>query len=318
MTHANQQLETALANLDTEVDAAPRSMGRIRGTGSERRIEWHGLSFLVPSDWELVRHGSSPALGSLGFVDRRRERMTLSWAKTERVPDLERLTHELGREHSDSGSVAPFELGAFRGLVVDTQGGRETRAVTYHAESSRLLELRISETARGGSAETIVRSFRIAPSDDIERRWRAFGLDVCTPNDFALASAAVHPLDVTLRFERAFAGRMVPLLRLSARRLGMAATWFRGDFARLLAEKAPGVSFGVLQACELGDYSGFVATGKGADARWVRLVGRAREERALVFRAEDENAIYLYQSEGPVGRALAPQSFVPRADGAEP
>jgi hypothetical protein len=301
------------------------SAARARGVERallEQHVEWQGFAFSVPNDWEIVRHGLSPALGSLCFVDRRQQRLSFSWAAVRSVPDLERLAVEMAAELSVRGPTEAFKMGSWRGLTLEADGGSETRAVSHHLETSRLLELRVSAPAGNGQtlARDIARSFRARHAADERRRWRAFGLDVSTPQGFVLVSAAVAPCDVTFCFEREASGRKQPLLRFSARRLGMAEAWFRGDFARLLAAKASGVQHGALEVIDMGGHEAHVAKGRCVQARWVRLLGRAREERALVWSEPDQNAIYLLRSEGPLGAAPDPREFVlPEAGvGSEP
>ena len=101
----------------------------------------------------------------------------------------------------------------------------------------------------------------------------------------------------------------------------MAGTWFSGDFASLLAAKASGVEHGALEAVSLDGMEAHASRGRCLEKRWVRLLGRAREERALLWSAPEENAIHLLRSEGPAGSAIEPREFLPgharRARGSE-
>ncbi len=263
-----------------------------------------------------MRHGLSPALGNLCFVDRRRERLNVAWAAVKSAPDLGRLVHEWAGAACERGAPRGFEHGSFSGLTLETAEGFETRVVSHHPGTSRLLELRIlARAGEEGLARELIAGFQIRGAGEPARRYRAFGLDVITPSDFVLRSAAAAPCDVTFCFERESAGSRSPRLRFSARRLGMAETWFRGDYARLLAMKASGVKHGALQVVDLGGREAYAAQGRCDEKRWVRLLGRAREERALLWSAPEENAIYLLRSEGPAGSVLDPLEFLPGRGG---
>lgn len=318
MTSVNTEPNAATAFMN-EASAAPvRSVVR----GAKRQlVEWHGLALRVPSDWEIVRHGLSPAVGTLRFVDRRRERLSLSWAVVRSSPDLGRLLEESTADAPELEAPRSFEFDQWRGVVQQTRAGTETRAVAHHVATARLLELVISsrpdEVALAGE---VLGSLRARDSSDEGWRYRAFGLDVLTPGDFVLTSAPVAPCDVTFCFERPAKGRKRPLLRFSARRLGMAASWFGGDFAQLLAAKVDGVEHGPLEAVSLNGREAHASRGRCIEKRWVRIVGRGREERALLWSAPEENAVYLLRSEGPIGAARDPRDFAaPRlADGEEP
>jgi hypothetical protein len=305
-----QTTEPRVAALPRSGAVAPASAAAL---GGGEQVEWHGLALSVPRDWEIVRHGLSPALGSLCFVDRRRERLTLSWAAVKSVPDLGRIVHEWAGLACERGAPRPFDVGSWTGLMLQTAAGVETRVVSYDASTMRLLELRI--LARAGEerlARELIGGIRVRAEAEPVRRFRAFGIDVVVPRDFALRSAAVAPCDVSFRFERAAGGRETPLLRFSAQRLGMAGTWFDGDFAGLLAAKAPGVDHGPLQAVRVDGREAHACRGRCLEQRWVRLLGRAREERALLWSAPEQNAIQLLRSEGPSGRVIEPQEFLPR------
>jgi hypothetical protein len=249
-------------------------------------------------------------------VDRRRERLNVAWAAVKSAPDLGRLVHEWAGAACERGAPRGFQHGSWSGLTLETAEGFETRVVSYHPGTSRLLELRI--LGRAGEerlARELIAGFQVRGAGEPARRYRAFGIDVSTPSDFVLRSAAAVPCDVTFCFERDAVGRQTPRLRFSARRLGMAGSWFGGDYARLLATKAAGVDHGALQVVDLDGTQAYTAQGRCDEKRWVRLLGRAREERALLWSAPDENAIYLLRSEGPAGSVLDPREFLPRRAG---
>lgn len=307
MTSASTESNAATAFMD---EGSAASVSAALHGAQRQYVEWHGLALRVPGDWEIVRHGLSPAVGTLRFVDRRRERLALSWVAVRNPPDLSRLLEESSAGSPELEAPRAFELDAWRGIVQQTRSGTETRAVAHHAPTARLLELVVSSRMdEGALAGEILESLRARDSSDAGWRYRAFGLDVLTPGDFVLTSAPVAPCDVSFCFERPAKGRGRPLLRFSARRLGMAAAWFRGDFAQLLAAKVEGVEHGPLEAVSLNGREAYVSRGRCTEKRWVRLLGRGREQRALLWSAPEENAVYLLRSEGPVGAALDPRDF---------
>src|SRR5450432_3448034 len=57
-------------------------------------ISWLSLGFRVPAEWDIVRHGILFERGSLVFVDRLRQRLSVSWTECQRPPDLERLVRD--------------------------------------------------------------------------------------------------------------------------------------------------------------------------------------------------------------------------------
>ena len=64
-------------------------------TAKIQTIEWLGMRFRVPDEWEIVRHSSKRRTGTLMFVDRRRQRMQLSWTECRGEPDKVQLFNDL-------------------------------------------------------------------------------------------------------------------------------------------------------------------------------------------------------------------------------
>jgi hypothetical protein len=88
------------------------------------------------------------------------------------------------------------------------------------------------------------------------------------------------------------------------------------DFVLRSAAAAPcDVTFCFEREGDLGGREAYAAQGRCDEKRWVRLLGRAREERALLWSAPEENAIYLLRSEGPAGSVLDPLEFLPGRGG---
>jgi hypothetical protein len=279
-----------------------------------QRVEWLGLGLSVPAGWEIVRHSLSADVGSLRFVDRRRERLVISWAQCKSAPDLSRLVEEMRREAEAGAGSESFRYGPWRGiqhLEADSELG--TQAVRYHAETSRLLEAHVFGADAAEQEQSLARAIlgqlSVLGPAHTSCRWRAFDLALKAPESFALVGADVAPADVRFRFEeRAQAGTPRALVA-SAQRLGMAESWFDGDLGRLLRSRLPRVRWASLVSAPHLGVEALSAAGPLKEKRLTRLFGTSREARALVWRATDENAVYLLTTEGPRGLAPDPSSF---------
>src|SRR5258706_1917755 len=108
-------------------------------------LSWFGCRALLPRDWEVVRHSTDPERGSLHVVDRRKQRLELSWTRADSEPDFERLLSDwTARERALDAGVRlrePDERRGLRVLELETGENRLTRAIGFDRASSRLIEL---------------------------------------------------------------------------------------------------------------------------------------------------------------------------------
>ncbi len=301
-------------NIDSRLAPLQKPSGRGALPQLAQRVEWLGLGLSVPAGWEIVRHSLSAEVGSLRFVDRRRERLVISWAQCKSAPDLSRLVEEMRREAEAGSGSEPFRYGPWRGIQhikADSELG--TQAVRYHAETCRLLEAHVFGTDAAEQEQSLARAIlgqlHVLDSAHTSCRWRAFDLALKTPKNFALVGADVAPADVRFRFEERGGAGTPSAIVATAQRLGMAESWFDGDLARLLRSKLPRVQWSSVASLSHLGAEALSAEGRPMQRRLTRFFGSAREGRALVWRVTGENAVYLVTTEGPRGQAPDPRCF---------
>ena len=292
-------------------------LSRIMPKDAYQPVAWLGLEFRVPNDWQIVRHGIAVQRGSLTFVDRRRERLTLSWRDCQREPDLVRMVaDQRKRDQSDAGGVRFDALAVgprWHGYVCN-EPSRDplARAVHYDATNHRLVEL-VSTTGLDEPVRRILSELRLQAPCEGRRRLIAFSLDLTLPEHFKLSSTKVLPADARLDFEfdRGKARRF-GATQASIRRMGMARAWYAGDARWLIRRESPKVSFASFSETRHDAHPAVVADGVEPDPRFLRLVGRGRRRRALVWQCEAENAVYHVMTVSPFARPVAPEAFAVR------
>jgi hypothetical protein len=279
-------------------------------------IEWLGLRFKVPTDWEIVRHSLSPEKGSLGLVDRRRERMELFWTHLEREPDLDRmLGDQKSRELGAEPGTTFGELGAprsWRGFWLSSSAGKAwARAVRFDAASARLVEAVIVPAATDD--RRLVR--RVLESITVQRaeestRCRAFSLDVTTPSGYRLTRATVKPADVAFEFRAQKPGRKAPgPEEVSIRRMGMAEAWYGDDPEKLVRREVPRVRFRSPSQRLYHNHQACSLDGDEPGERLGRLFGRGHGRRILVWSCPAENAVYRISTRSLDRRPVLPDDF---------
>jgi len=285
-----------------------------------RSIEWLGLHLEVPEDWEIVRHGLDPAGGRLVWVDRRRERLTLAWARCPARPDLERVVSDYrSRLAAELGAAAvrsPADVGGFRGVeAVGTEADRVvTRAVSWDAEGSRLLEVvmlgRASAPADRALSRRLLAAIRVTGRAEQARRFRAFDVDVEAPPGLRLVALSPRPGDVALTFRQVEATTRGGVGgEATLRRLGMADAWYAGDLEAVLHRQEPGARFERVERLDRGGAASLLATGSEAGPRWRRALRRLRVQRSLAWECPAENAVYLVSTRSPGRAPLLPSAF---------
>jgi hypothetical protein len=278
-----------------------------------------GVAFRVPDDWQIVRHSVSLERGSLTLVDRRVQRLQLSWSTVPQEPDVERMIdHERGElEKTESGA----EIRALRGFgawqVIETaapSGAVTTRAVRFDVKTSRLLEAVVS-TRRDepGGAELVRRlldTLRVVCKAEAVRHWCAFDVDLVAPPDFRLTATTVNPSDVTFRFEAVDPedGRELGA-SVSVRRRGMVADWYTGNAEGLIRRDLPKTDFESFETSERAGHSATRASGLEPAPPLRRLLGKQRRVQVLSWTCEPENALYVVTTHSPPARPLSPVDF---------
>jgi hypothetical protein len=278
-------------------------------------IEWLGLRFKAPADWEIVRHSLSLERGSLGLVDRRRERMELFWTKLEHEPDLDHMlrdqeSRELGAE--PGATLGPLDAPrGWRGFCLTSPAGQAlARAVFFDAPSARLLEAVI--VPGGSNARRLTR--RVLESITVGRveestRSRAFGLDVTSPPGYRLTHATVKPADVSFEFRTQASGKKEPgPEEVSIRRMGMAEAWY-GDPEQIVRREAPRVRLRAPIERPYGHHRAFSVEGDEPGERLARLFGRGHGRRILIFCCPAENAVYRISTKSRDRRPVLPDEF---------
>lgn len=295
----------------------PRSLPTNPSSSSELfvPVRWLGLSFSVPKDWEIVRHSASCEQGSLVFVDRRTQRLTLSWTRCQNEPDLERVLGDYqSKERKEKGTskFEKFRHGRYVGLSnLGPRGEQVTRAVRFHAPHGRLVEALFLDPKCSTNEwiEAFLDSLEFECAAEQSRRVRAFDIDVEAPSGLRLTKATVKPADVVFVFspDEERGPRAGTEARL--RRLGMAASWHDGDLGRMVRKHHPKSLFKTVENQRRGANPAVVLEGFEPSPplrRWLRL---ARCQRTLAWHSAEENAVYELTTLSPHKRPLRPTAF---------
>ncbi|HEY4102615.1 MAG TPA: hypothetical protein VGM44_01950 [Polyangiaceae bacterium] len=257
-------------------------------------IHWLALEFRVPEAWEIVRHGIRFESGSLVFVDRARQRLSVSWTECPRAPDLERLFSDFETRSNADGELSrnQRDCAGFRVLeCIGKSAQPTTHALRYEPRSKRLIEL---EFAHDGAVDehafvdALLSEFVFAERNQ-STRLQAFAVRADLPRGFELSASEVKPADVSFEFVRA-AERRQPRLRI--RRSGMARAWFDGDISRALRQRNPELRFDELESIDMGPHRASSGLASPRVAPLARLFKRASPVRVTSWHCPAENALF--------------------------
>jgi len=259
-------------------------------------ISWLALGFCVPEDWEIVRHGIGFERGSLVFVDRVRQRLSVSWTACPRAPDLERLLSDFGNQPLTVGEkvLDQQDHSGFRVLECETQiGDHVTHALCFDPLSKRLIELELPAAGapHDALAPALLASFTFAQPEH-GQRVRAFGVHAEVPEGFRLSASQVKPADVNLEFERSARRGERSAERLRIRRSGMARTWFGGDAARSIRLRRPELRFHDFRPAAVGPHTAVVARGYPRGAILQRAFGLVAPRSVTLWECPEQNAVF--------------------------
>jgi hypothetical protein len=260
-------------------------------------VNWLALGFRVPIDWEIVRHGVGFERGSLVFVDRVRQRLSVSWTACPRVPNLERLLSDFENQPLTVGETLLTQNDRFGFRVLEckkSSGEHVTHALRFDPASNRLIELELPGlAAREGQAlaHALLAEFSFSERDR-DHSVRAFGVHAVLPEGFGLRGSRVKPADVTLEFERpAVSGERSPV-GLKIRRSGMARAWFDGDASRAIRVRNPTLRFRDFERVTVSSHAATAARGFSRAAFLKRALGMAASHDVLFWECPEQNAVF--------------------------
>ncbi len=268
----------------------------------KNEIAWAGFEMKTPDGWEMSRHSRSMISGTLALVDRRRERLELTWQDCESRPDLQRSCDDLRDRFRRDGyrsdelprlKSVPGWIGFRRRLDEVTVFAH---ALRWNPDSGRIFQMNIvvrdDEPFPGGNmVEEILAACEDKAVEGNVIRWKAFGVDCVSPAGWELIDTRIYPMDVKLHFSDN--GQYDDRVASEAiiRRLGMADTWFGGDARAYIVSRERGHDFRFKET----DYGGHRAVEAVADSDkrlYYRLTGRRRIRRELIWLCEPMNSVF--------------------------
>ncbi|HEY2404535.1 MAG TPA: hypothetical protein VGI10_00925 [Polyangiaceae bacterium] len=261
-----------------------------------QRIDWLGLGLRVPTDWEIIRHSSNPERGALVFVDRRHERLRVSWTECQKEPDLERLIADFTKAKGLE-SVGPLwrRADGTLGFAHRVSHGRwATRSVRYHPLERRLVELELyanDERQANELTHSVLESFSTTAE---AFGLSAFGLSIAGPAGMELTQADVRPMDV--RVELSVVESKLARTRVSVRKMGAADTWFSGDYRALLERQGPTQYYRSFSTTVVREHDALSAQGRERGPFFQRALGQLATLQALVWLCPVDNAVFVVSS----------------------
>ena len=251
-------------------------------------IEWLDMRLAAPADWEIVRHSVRPERGRLALVDRRHQRMLLSWVACT-SPDLDQAFDDYrsrGREEDPEARFEDFTgPGRWRGLRRRGKRGVLTMTGQYDARLGRWIEMVLDWPDGFDAALERAVLQRFAVTDPAgPARWRAFQINLESPREWRLSKADVRPADVTFTLVRG--GDTI-----TVRRAGMTEAWFGGDLESLVRLHVGDVP---MQTSErtVGGHAALFAESRERQPRLRSLLVRPQRRRDLAWMCPESHAVF--------------------------
>jgi hypothetical protein len=277
-------------------------------------VEWYGLRFRVPTDWQLARHARSAQEGQLVFIDGDRERLTLAWTQTESAPDLRRLVDEYvtrtaDDDHDTVVSTAALPRGWFGLNHLYEDGDLLSFGVCHDAPTSRLLEFLLwgsNEHDNRQLLAKLINGFRVYAPAQRARRWQASGLCLTTPEGFELTSTSLDPTEIILEFQASTPA--LPVVTARARRQLVTRSNFDGDLQHALLRSHREQFVSVCPQTHAG-YPAIVASGIEATPSPLHCLAGVRTAEVLMWSVEQENAVYEVTTYSSAQHPIHPRDF---------
>jgi hypothetical protein len=271
-------------------------------------IEWLGMLFLVPDDWEIVRHSVNEKTGSLILVDRRCQRMQVTWTYCEKKLCENDVFDDLKkRDIADNPECKTGDLqsyGRFNGYRRICREDILVRAGLYDEKQKLWIDvvLPVKNNDEEKTAVSVLESYASSRKDDRYLRLRAFGLDAASPEGWKLVGADVKPALITFRYEHN--GEKAEITRA-----GGADAWFDGNLETFLNNRITDSTGIYKEGTRLGHAScGFIGKEQRLSIRW--LLGKRRIRKDTVWYCPESRAVFHAVVTGTRNKVFSTESFL--------
>jgi len=272
---------------------------------------WHGLSFDLPEEWEMLQFSRKPEAGRCAWADRDGYRMEVFWKRLPSAPAMDLLLatfpQRLGEEQ---GSVVVPLPDVNRWKRWRVGEGARSRIHALCFESGRLLEVVFSRpSGETGDGSLVLNAFR-AESEQSVSRWAAFGMKWEVPPGHSMVSSVVQPARAEVEMcDR----RKREVLRFL--RLGMVSHWLHDEPQDWLRRRLPnGYKLETEELVSLRD--GRIAAVLSGGPRWPAILPWARPPgwAACVWLEPSDGRLYCVErlSRRPTDSRALPDRLAPQ------
>jgi hypothetical protein len=282
------------------------------------RLAWHTFKFDIPDEWEVTRYSIAEPVGRFEFSTRDGSMGRLSWERTKRFPDEERMLTEYHRRYlqrfdedevKDFSGIKTQRIGEF--LVGYRNTGEPCQAVA-HLEDERVVLMWVFPEYKASRMKKVwkpmLESFK--PNRGKLQEWAAFGLRCRLPVGFDIERCTCNPADTWIEFQHR------NMHRIDFHRWGLPRELLYGrsleEFAR---EILRGSGVRVL-TCEPKPWRGmeslFMTTESKGTKGMDKLFSSMWRGEARVWHDTKEKRIYAYIQAGPKKvKLLADEEMIP-------
>ena len=198
---------------------------------------WRQMGVQLPPDWECLQFSRDPEMGRCAFADRRRFRFELNWRRCAGEPDFGRMMKDyassLEREWT---GIRAVKCQAWPGLTGTRGHEAVSRFGRYFGEIGVVAEVVFVHPDRRAArleAEILPTVRAVPPEPTGMQLWRAFGMEIRVPKEFALGECVAEPARVGMRFDGP-----QKTDRWIFRRYGMVDSWLTVPVREWLAAQA--------------------------------------------------------------------------------
>ena len=203
---------------------------------------WRGLAFCHPLDWEVAGLSVLGETGQCVLVDRRFQRLQITWQTPKGVPDLPRMYEDLRKSPVKEGQPAAPAT-ALKGIPDWTGAVRQDEAGTmvfagrhFPAENLLVQAAIVWPSQRDPRIDrALLDSVTPWPAKAPTVLWQALGLSARVPSDFELIESSSLVGRVVWEFRQ----KSKPHTGLLIERIAMVSHWLKGTLEDWLPGTLP-------------------------------------------------------------------------------
>jgi hypothetical protein len=260
---------------------------------------WRRFNIEVPENWEMLSYSTNFDNGRCYFGDRYQHRLMYRWRNITAEPDLEKMAIDYSSYiglRDDILSVKPVSYYKWHGVEAKLNDASYSTYSSYFSDENTLIEMIFLTPGNTEShqEQKILSSVFMEPLQlGHYRRWRAFGMDMVTDDNYVIKKCQALPGLAAITFTDIKDASLYD----SFERFGMVDQWLRGPVDEWAKKRTPdGVKISDACAENYRGHTFYTVKGKVGAGFYKMIKGVKVDYISRTWRCPIDGRLYCFSS----------------------